>query len=255
MLSGLSSPCRGRIDGGGRDRSRRLRPGRRRALVRASGGAHADRPDLALRRGSGRSRLPRTGLRPHGADRPATLALSHGPAQPPGAAAADRRANARRADPAAAGLAWAFAAHHGRADGAGFGFGVGSPGRRAILARPARPVSRRLGARPAPGCRTRPEVPRPVQVYRVERTEVRRVERIVRQGGTEPRQETGVAAPARAPETPFPAAPPWQRPPATPAAPLPVTAVSEAEVRRLTDRVVRDINRRVLGQRERLGRF
>jgi hypothetical protein len=89
----------------------------------------------------------------------------------------------------------------------------------------------------------------------MERTEVRRVERVVRHGGPEVRPKTQVAESARTPEAPSPAAPFWQRPPAAPNPAVPAARFSEADVRRLTDRVVRDINRRVLGQRERLGRF
>jgi hypothetical protein len=90
---------------------------------------------------------------------------------------------------------------------------------------------------------------------RIERDPIRRIESVVRQVRRAQRPDTGHPGPSTAVEAARPLPPPWQRPAAGPAAQQATAAAfSETEVRRLTDRVVGDINRRILGQRERLGR-
>jgi hypothetical protein len=85
----------------------------------------------------------------------------------------------------------------------------------------------------------------------VRRSEVRRLETIVRQP----------PAPAATPRTDFtPASPPHPEPragnhwPSRPATVPTLAAIPDAEVGRLTERVVQQINRRILAERERRGR-
>ena len=87
-------------------------------------------------------------------------------------------------------------------------------------------------------------------VHRVDRTRVHRIETVVHRVRGEPVQEAKPAAAAGAP-----------RPIQSGHAPLGATTAvvaaatfSDTDVRRLTDRVVKDINRRILSERERLGR-